>query len=86
MPTQKIVQEIERGLGRPVSDSFASFEPEALATASLAQVHGAVLPDGDEVVVKVLKPGIGEQVRIDLRFLRLSARVLDLLPCCVAST
>jgi ubiquinone biosynthesis protein len=46
----------------------------------LAQVHGAVLADGDEVVVKVLKPGIGERVRIDLRFLRLSARVLDLLP------
>jgi ubiquinone biosynthesis protein len=80
VPTPKIVQEIERGLGRPVQDAFASFEPEPLATASLAQVHGAVLADGDEVVVKVLKPGIGERVRIDLRFLRLSARVLDLLP------
>jgi ubiquinone biosynthesis protein len=80
VPTPKIIQEIERGLGRPVPDAFAWFEPEPIATASLAQVHGAVLPDGDEVVVKVLKPGIGEQVRIDLRFLRLSARVLDLLP------
>jgi predicted unusual protein kinase regulating ubiquinone biosynthesis (AarF/ABC1/UbiB family) len=80
VPTPKIVQEIERGLGRPVSDAFASFEPKALATASLAQVHGAVLPDGCEVVVKVLKPGIGEQVRVDLRFLRLSARALDVLP------
>jgi ubiquinone biosynthesis protein len=80
VPTPKIVQEIERGLGRPVSDAFASFEPEALATASLAQVHGAVLHDGHEVVVKVLKPGISEQVRVDLRFLRLSARALDLLP------
>jgi ubiquinone biosynthesis protein len=80
VPTPKIVQEIERGLGRPVSDAFASFEPEALATASLAQVHGAVLHDGHEVVVKVLKPGIGEQVRVDLRFLRLSARALDVLP------
>jgi ubiquinone biosynthesis protein len=80
VPTPKIVQEIERGLGRPVSDAFASFEPEPLATASLAQVHGAVIPDGDEVVVKVLKPGIGDRVRVDLRFLRLSAHVLDLLP------
>jgi ubiquinone biosynthesis protein len=80
VPTPKIVQEIERGLGRPVQDAFASFEPEPLATASLAQVHGAVLADGDEVVVKVLKPGIGERVRVDLRFLRLSARALDLLP------
>ena len=78
--TPKIVQEIERGLGRPISDAFASFEPQPLATASLAQVHGAVLPDGDEVVVKVLKPGIGDRVRVDLRFLALSAHVLDLLP------
>jgi ubiquinone biosynthesis protein len=80
VPTPKIIQEIERGLGRPVSEAFASFEPEPLATASLAQVHGAVLPDGDEVVVKVLKPGIGDRVRVDLRFLSLSAHVLDLLP------
>lgn len=80
VPTPKIVQEIERGLGRPVQDAFASFETEALATASLAQVHGAMLHDGHEVVVKVLKPGISEQVRVDLRFLRLSARALDLLP------
>ena len=80
VPTRKIVQEIERGLGRPVSDAFASFEPDPVATASLAQVHGAVLADGAEVVVKVLKPRIGERVRVDLRFLGLSARVLDLLP------
>jgi predicted unusual protein kinase regulating ubiquinone biosynthesis (AarF/ABC1/UbiB family) len=80
VPTAKITEEIERGLGRPVHDAFASFEGQPIATASLAQVHGAVLADGEEVVVKVLKPGIGERVRIDLRFLRLSARVLDLLP------
>jgi ubiquinone biosynthesis protein len=80
VPTPRIVQEIERGFGRPVTDAFASFDLEPLATASLAQVHGAVLAGGDEVVVKVLKPGIGEQVRVDLRFLGLSARVLDLLP------
>jgi ubiquinone biosynthesis protein len=80
VPTPKIIEEIERGLDRSLADAFASFEPQPIATASLAQVHGAVLADGDEVVVKVLKPGIGERVRIDLRFLRLSARVLDLLP------
>jgi len=80
VPTLKITHEIERGLGQPLEELFASFESQPLATASLAQVHGAVLPDGDEVVVKVLKPGIGDRVRVDLRFLRLSARVLDLLP------
>jgi predicted unusual protein kinase regulating ubiquinone biosynthesis (AarF/ABC1/UbiB family) len=80
VPTAKVTQEIERSLGRPVPDVFPVFEPRPIATASLAQVHGAVLAGGDEVVVKVLKPGIGERVRIDLVFLRLSARVLDLLP------
>ncbi len=80
VPTPKIIEEIERGLGRPISEAFTSFETAPLATASLAQVHGAVLPDGDEVVVKVLKPGIGDRVRVDLRFLGLSAHVLDLLP------
>ena len=80
VPTPKITQEIERGLGRLVSEAFASFETEPLATASLAQVHGAVRGDGDEVVVKVLKPGIADRVQVDLRFLALSAHVLDLLP------
>jgi len=80
VPTPRITQEIERALGRPASDAFPVFEAQPIATASLAQVHGAVLADGDEVVVKVLKPGIGERVRIDLRFLQFSARVLDLLP------
>ena len=80
VPTPKITQEIERGLGRPVSEAFASFETDPLATASLAQVHGAVLAGGDEVVVKVLKPGIADRVQVDLRFLALSAHVLDLLP------
>lgn len=80
VPTARIVQEIERALGRPLPDLFAVFEAQPLATASLSQVHGAVLATGDDVVVKVLKPGIGERVRIDLRFMRFSARALDLLP------
>jgi ubiquinone biosynthesis protein len=63
-----------------VAAAYASFEPRPLATASLAQVHGAVLASGEEVVVKVLKPRIGERVRVDLTFLRLTARALDLLP------
>ena len=80
VPTAKVTEEIERTLRRPVAVAFASFESQPLATASLAQVHGAVLHDGDEVVVKVLKPRIDEQVRIDVRFLRLIGRALDLLP------
>jgi ubiquinone biosynthesis protein len=80
VPTARITDEIERALGRSVAEAYASFEPRPLATASLAQVHGAVLASGEEVVVKVLKPRIGERVRVDLTFLRLTARALDLLP------
>ena len=72
VPTPKTTHEIERGLGQPLEELFASFESQPLATASLAQVHGAVLHDGDEVVVKVLKPRIDEQVRIDPLRLRLA--------------
>jgi ubiquinone biosynthesis protein len=80
VPTAKINQVVARELGRPVADVFVVFEPQPIATASLSQVHGAVLANGDEVVVKVLKPGINDRVRIDLAFLRLTARVIDVLP------
>ncbi len=80
VPTAKIAQVIERELGRPPAEIFAAFESRPIATASLAQVHGAVLANGDDVVVKVLKPGISDQVRIDLAFLRLTARVISVLP------
>ena len=80
VPTARIIESIESGLGRPTADVFPVFEPQPIATASLAQVHGAVLADGDEVVVKVLKPGIREKVRVDMAFMRLTARVLNVLP------
>lgn len=71
--------EIERGLGAPVSTLFAAFGPQALAAASIAQVHGARLHDGREVVVKVRRPGIKVQVARDMRMLRLATRILLLL-------
>jgi ubiquinone biosynthesis protein len=80
IPTARVTQVIDHELGRPHAEVFASFEARPLATASLAQVHGATLPGGDEVVVKVLKPGISRRVRLDLAFLRFTARVVDVLP------
>jgi ubiquinone biosynthesis protein len=57
-------------LGRPVEDFFASFDPKPLATASIGQVHAATLRDGTEVVVKVRRPGVAEQVEEDLEILQ----------------
>jgi ubiquinone biosynthesis protein len=61
---------VERELGKPLDAVFASFEPEPLASASLAQVHRARLVDGREVAVKVQYPDIERIVRTDLATLR----------------
>ncbi|HXQ50230.1 MAG TPA: 2-polyprenylphenol 6-hydroxylase [Stellaceae bacterium] len=49
---------VERELGQPIASLYRSFEAEAVAAASIAQVHLAVTSEGDEVAVKVLRPGI----------------------------
>ncbi|MDI7246168.1 MAG: AarF/ABC1/UbiB kinase family protein [Bacillota bacterium] len=55
--------------GRP-SEVFERFEPEPVAAASLGQVHNAVLKTGEEVVVKVQRPGVEEAIRLDLEILK----------------
>ncbi len=60
-----------------LSSLFPTFEPTPLAAASLGQVHRATLRDGREVVVKVQRPGIREQVREDMEVLADLAAFLD---------
>ena len=62
-------QLIEASYGRPVTEMFASFDETPLAAASIAQVHSARLPDGKEVVVKVLRPGMRAVIERDLEVL-----------------
>lgn len=57
-------------LGRDPEELFASFEPEAMAAASLGQVHRASLPSGELVAVKVQYPGIARTIRADISNLR----------------
>ncbi len=57
-------------LGQSVEDAFASFELIPLAAASIGQAHAATLHDGTEVVVKVRRPGVVEQIAEDLEILR----------------
>jgi ubiquinone biosynthesis protein len=61
---------VVRDLGRPSDEVFASIEREALAAASLAQVHRATLHDGSQVVVKIRYPEIPEIIPLDLGMLR----------------
>ncbi len=61
---------IEAELGQPTSALFASFDLEPIAAASIGQAHAATLRDGAEVVVKVRRPGVVEQVEEDLEILQ----------------
>ena len=70
-------QIVEQALGRPVVEAFARFDTTPLASASIAQVHGARLRNGREVVVKVLRPGIEKQIATDITLLRSLAALVD---------
>jgi ubiquinone biosynthesis protein len=65
---------VETQLEAPVSELFAEFETDPLASASIAQVHGARLKTGEAVVVKVVRPGIDRQIASDLKLLKSLAR------------
>lgn len=78
-PFDAVVAQIEEDFGRPLGDVFARFEPAPLGAASLAQVYRAELADGgEEVVVKVLRPGIDVLVETDLKAIGLAIRGLRL--------
>jgi ubiquinone biosynthesis protein len=68
---------IEQDLGNPAK-LFRSINPRPTAAGSIAQVHLADLHDGTRVAVKILRPGIAERVRLDLRRARMTARLLQL--------
>jgi ubiquinone biosynthesis protein len=58
-------------------DTFVRIDPEPLATASIAQIHTALLNSGREVIVKVRRPGIEQQLDLDLGLMRSTAEVLE---------
>jgi ubiquinone biosynthesis protein len=68
---------IEKTLGQPLAEIFSNFEVLPLAAASIAQVHAATLKNGDEVVVKVLRPGMREVIDLDLEVLDALAKLAD---------
>jgi len=77
LPFAAIRTQVEESLGGKLEDLYASFDEQPLGTASIAQTHRARTRDGDEVVVKVQRPGIEATMRSDLDLLYLSAQVLE---------
>jgi predicted unusual protein kinase regulating ubiquinone biosynthesis (AarF/ABC1/UbiB family) len=67
MPFDTVRAVLERELGHPVADAFASIEEEPTAAASIGQVHAAQLLDGRRVAVKVQYPGVADAIRSDLQ-------------------
>lgn len=70
VPFESIREAVEKELGQPIEALFDQFDPVPLAAASIGQAHAAVLWDGTEVVVKVRRPGVVEQVNEDLEILK----------------
>lgn len=77
LPYETIRARIAAELGAEPESLFAEFDPEPLAAASIAQVHGARLHDGRAVVVKVRRPGIRAIIEADMRLLQRLAHVIE---------
>ncbi|HDI00665.1 MAG: hypothetical protein DRP94_02445 [Candidatus Latescibacterota bacterium] len=76
-PFEEIRRVVEGELGGPISSFFSDFSEEPVGSASLAQAHPAVTRDGEEVVVKVQRPGVEEIVKVDLEILMDIAKLAE---------
>lgn len=70
VPFEEIALVVHEDFGATVDELYASFDRVPLATASIGQAHRALLHDGRAAVVKIRKPGVVEQVQVDLEILR----------------
>ncbi|MGF1465573.1 MAG: ABC1 kinase family protein [Sandaracinaceae bacterium] len=72
-------RQLEEALGVPAERRFREVEDEPLAAASVAQVHRGVLPSGDRVAIKILKPGVRRVIDNDARLILLAGRLVQAL-------
>lgn len=78
-PFEAVYAEIDSSLNKPASELFASIDPVAIGSASIAQVHKAVTSEGKNVAVKILRPGIREQFARDIETYEWAAAHLEAL-------
>jgi len=76
-PSAQALAELEKAYGKPVREVFRTFDAEPVASASVAQVHFATLPDGRAVAVKILRPGIAPIISHDIALLDALAGLLE---------
>lgn len=76
-PPEQFRALVERALGRPVTEAFAEFDLTPLASASIAQVHAARLPNGEDVVVKAVRPGIENVIEQDVALMAWLAHLIE---------
>ena len=77
-PTDVAVTAIEEAAGKPLSEIFEIFDPEPIASASIACVYQGILKNGDKVAIKVRRPNIGAKIEADIRGLGWLLRILEL--------
>ncbi len=76
MPDEIAIKEIENELGRPIAEIFKEFNKTRLASASIAQTYRGVLLNGEEVCIKIQRPGIAKKIELDLNLMNyFSARM-----------
>lgn len=75
--SEKALAIVEKAFGRPAHDVFAQFDSQALASASMAQVHAATLKTGEDVVVKILRPNMRKLIDQDIAILHTIASLAD---------
>src|SRR5690606_30361695 len=79
LPFTLMKQILNEELQRPLHEIYSEIDPVPLASASIAQVHAARLVSGEDVVIKIQKPGVANVLLTDLNFLYVAAKVVEFL-------
>lgn len=75
--SEQFRQLVERALGAPVTETFREFGAQPLASASIAQVHTAILHSGEDVVIKAVRPGIEKVIEQDVALMAWFAQIIE---------